>query len=158
MHAVPNHAELEQAFEKSFEKEPTSYSWGLFAYDDAPGAIGGGSGNFSWFDSKDELVGFLTKFPLLAHSSDSTDTELFVKAKHCLAQITAENFDQKVVDDLNKINSGVEQIQWLGQFVDLLSGESEFAKGMRKFFSGTSEKLAKSRIPEFAEFLRNWGH
>jgi hypothetical protein len=63
-----------------------------------------------------------------------------------------------VVDDLNKINSGVEQIQWLGQFVDLLSGESEFAKGMRKFFSGTSEKLAKSRIPEFAEFLRNWGH
>jgi hypothetical protein len=156
--AFPNHAELEKAFEKSFEQQPNSWSWGFFAYDDAPGEIGGGAGNFSWFESKDELVSFLTKFPLLAHSSDSTDTERFIKAKNCLAQIASENFDQKVVDDLNKINSGVEQIQWFGQLDELLSGETEFAKGMRTFHSGSSEKLPKSRIPEFVVFLRNWGH
>lgn len=158
MHAVPNHAELEQAFEKSFEKDPTSYSWGFFAYDDAPGVIGGGVGNFSWFDSKDELVSFLAKFPLLAHSSDSSDTELFVKAKNFLSSVAPENFDQKVVDELNKMISGVEQIQWFGQLDDLLSGETEFAEGLRKFFSQSSDKLANNRIPEFAEFLRGWGH
>ena len=158
MHSIPNHAELEQAFETSFEKEPTSYSWGFFAYDDAPGGIGGGAGNFSWFDSKEELVSFLAKFPLLAHSSDTSDTERFVRAKNFLSSVTAENFDQKAVDELNTINSGVEQIQWIGQLSDLLSGETEFAEGMRKFFSDSSEKLAKSRIPEFAEFLRSWGH
>ena len=158
MHAVPNHAELAAEFEKSFERQPVSYSWGFFAYDDAPGAIGGGSGNFSWFDSKEELVGFLKKFPLLAHSSDTSDTELFAKAKTFLASATAENFDQKEVDKLNKINSGVEQIQWFGQFDDLLSEETEFARGMRTFFSKSSDKLSKSQIPEFTEFLRNWGH
>ncbi|MDR3613211.1 MAG: hypothetical protein P4L53_06575 [Candidatus Obscuribacterales bacterium] len=158
MHAVPNHAELEQAFEKSFEKEPASYSWGFFAYDDSPDTIGGGSGNFSWFDSKEELVNFLAKFPLLAHSLDTLDTERFTKAKNFVESVTSDDFDQKAVDELNKINAGVEQIQWFGQLDDLLSGETEFAKGMRAFFSKSSEKLAKSQIPEFAEFLRKWGH
>jgi hypothetical protein len=40
----------------------------------------------------------------------------------------------------------------------LLSGETEFAKGMRTFFSKSSGNLTKSQIPEFGEFLRNWGH
>ena len=158
MYAVPTHAELEQAFEKSFEKEPASYSWGFFAYDDTAGAIGGGSGNFSWFDSKEELVSFLAKFPLLAHSSENNDAERFVKAKSFLESVAPDDFDQKTVDELNKINAGVEQIQWFGQLDDLLSGEAEFAKGMRAFFSKSSAKLAKSQIPEFAEFLRKWGH
>ena len=151
-------AAFEHAFEKSFEREPTSYSWGFFAYDDAPGAVGGGPGNFSWFDSKQELVSFLAKFPLLAHSCETSNSERFAEAKDLLASITVEDFDQNAVERLNKLNSGVEQIQWFGQLNDLLSGETEFAEGMRKFFSGTSEKLSKSRIPEFAEFLRNWGH
>ncbi|CAN5314560.1 hypothetical protein BH10CYA1_BH10CYA1_54520 [soil metagenome] len=158
MHAGPNHAELENAFEKSFEKQPVSYSWGFFAYDDAPGVIGGGSGNFSWFDSKQDLVSFLTKFPLLTHSSGSSDSERFVLAKNFVGSVTPEDFDQNAVDELNKINLGVEQIQWFGQFDDLLSGETEFAETIRKFFSNSSEKLAKTRIPEFAEFLRKWGH
>jgi hypothetical protein len=158
MHVVPNHVEFEQAFEKSFEKEPVSYSWGFFAYDDSPGAVGGGAGNFSWFDSKQELVSFLTKYPLLAHSTDDSDAERFEKAKSFLTSIKLDNFDQKTVDELNKINAGVEQIQWFGQLEDLLSGETEFAQGLRTFFSGSSKKLAKSEIPEFAEFLRNWGH
>lgn len=158
MHAVPTDLELEQAFEKSFEREPTSYSWGFFAYDDAPVATGGGAGNFSWFDSKDELVEFLKKFPLLAHSSGSADNELFEKARSCVEKVKPENFEQHNVDELNKIIVGVEQIQWFGQFNDLLSSETEFAAGLRKFFAGSTNKLPKSQIPEFSEFLRNWGH
>jgi hypothetical protein len=158
MHVVPDQIELEKAFENSFEKQPTSSSWGFFAYDDAPGGIGGGSGNFSWFDSKEELFSFLTKFPLLAHSTETADTERFEKATDFLSQSTAESFDQKAVNELNQINSGVEQIQWFGQLNDLLSGDDEFAKGMRSFFSGSSNQLSKTKIPEFAEFLRGWGH
>jgi hypothetical protein len=158
MHAVPKNEELEQAFENSFEKEPTSYSWGFFAYDDTPGAAGGGAGNFSWFDSKEELVGFLEKFPLLAHSCSSSDSERFEKAKNFLSSVGPANFDQKAVDELNKIIAGVEQIQWFGQLENLLSGETEFESGLRTFFSKSSKKLSKNQIPEFAEFLRNWGH
>jgi len=158
MHVVPNHAELEAAFENSFEKQPMSSSWGFFAYDDAPGAIGGGSGNFSWFDSKEELFNFLRKFPLLAHSSETADMERFEKAQAYLASTNSEAFDQTMVDELNRINSGVEQIQWFGQLNDLLSGDDEFAQGMRTFFSGSSKQLSKTKIPEFAVFLRNWGH
>lgn len=148
---------LESEFEKSFEREPFSYSWGFFAYDDTQGAAGGGAGNFSWFDSKGELVSFLQKFPLLAHSLGTTDAELFEKAQGYLSTVSADTFDQKAVDEFNQIISGVEQIQWLGQFSDLLSGESEFAQGLRKFFSASSQPLSKIQIPEFAEFLRNWG-
>jgi hypothetical protein len=158
MHEITKVAELEEAFEKSFEKEPASYTWGFFAYDDAPGDKGGGAGNFSWFDSKEELVNFLAKFPMLAHSSGSIDSDRFVEAKNLMASFTEDTFDQKAVDELNKINAGVEQIQWFGQLDDLLSGETEFAKGMRMFFAKTTDKLGKSEIPEFAEFLRKWGH
>ena len=158
MHVVPNHIQLETAFEQSFEKEPKSSSWGFFAYDDAPGAAGGGAGNFSWFDSKEELFDFLRKFPLLAHSAESSDAERFEKASELLSRATVETLDQSVVNELNLINSGVEQIQWFGQLNDLLSGEGEFAEGMRTFFAGSSNQLSKTKIPEFAEFLRGWGH
>lgn len=149
---------LETEFEQSFEREPYSYSWGFFAYDDTHGASGGGAGNFSWFDSKEELVRFLQKFPLVAHSLGATDAQLFEKAQRYLSTVTAESFDQKAVDEFNQIISGVEQIQWFGQFSDLLSGETEFAQGLRKFFSSSTQPLSKIQIPEFAEFLRNWGH
>lgn len=75
-----------------------------------------------------------------------------------MAHVTIETLNQEVIDDLNKINAGVEQIQWFGKCEDLLSGDTEFASGLRKFYSGKTDKIAKSRIPEFAEFLRNWGH
>ncbi len=158
MSVAPSPIELELAFEQSFERQPTSSSWGFFAYDDAPGAVGGGAGNFSWFDSKEDLFEFLRKFPLLANSAESIGTERFEKASDLLAGTTAETLDQSVVNQLNAINSGVEQIQWLGQLNELLSGGGEFAEGMRKFFSGSSTPLSKTRIPEFAEFLRGWGH
>lgn len=158
MYAGVKYEVLESEFEQSFGREPYSYSWGFFAYDDSPGAAGGGAGNFSWFDKKEELVRFLQKFPLLAHSLGTTDADLFEKAQRLLSTATAESFDQKKVDELNQIISGVEQIQWFGQFSDLLSGETEFAQGLRKFFSSSTNPLSKVQIPEFAEFLRNWGH
>ncbi len=148
---------LETEFEQSFEREPYSYSWGFFAYGDTPGAAGGGAGNFSWFDKKDQLVSFLQKFPLLAHSLGTTDAELFEKAQGYLLTHKADSFDQKSVDEFNHIIKGVEQIQWFGQFSDLLSGETEFAQGLRKFYSSSTQPLTKIQIPEFAEFLRNWG-
>lgn len=148
---------LETEFEQSFEREPYSYSWGFFAYDDTPGASGGGAGNFSWFDKKEELVRFLQKFPLLAHSLGTTDVELFEKAQRFLSTVTADSLEQKTIDEFNQIISGVEQIQWFGQFSDLLSGETEFAQGLRKFYSSSTQPLTKIQIPEFAEFLRNWG-
>jgi hypothetical protein len=148
---------LETEFEQSFEREPYSYSWGFFAYDDTPGASGGGAGNFSWFDKKEELVRFLQKFPLLAHSLGTTDVELFEKAQRYLSTVTTDSLDQKTVDEFNQIIKGVEQIKWFGQFSDLLSGETEFAQGLRKFYSSSTQPLTKIQIPEFAEFLRNWG-
>lgn len=148
---------LETEFEQSFEREPYSYSWGFFAYDDTHGASGAGAGNFSWFDKKEELLRFLQKFPLLAHSLGTTDVELFEKAQRFLSTITADSLDQKTIEEFNQIIRGVEQIQWFGQFSDLLSGETEFAQGLRKFYSSSTQPLTKIQIPEFAEFLRNWG-
>ncbi|HEY9679160.1 MAG TPA: hypothetical protein V6C76_14220 [Drouetiella sp.] len=158
MDSVPNQIELEQAFEKSFEREPVSYSWGFFAYDDSPGAAGGGAGNFSWFETKEDMVGFLRRFPLLAHSSVATDLDRFTAAKEFMANSDVDDFDQKSVEKFNKLVVGIEQIQWLGQLNDLLSGETEFAEGMRKFFAGSTKILSKSQIPEFVVFLKNWGH
>jgi hypothetical protein len=158
MYAGVKYEKLEKEFEESFERELYSYSWGFFAYDDSSTNAGGGAGNFSWFDKKEGLVQFLQKFPLLAHSLGTPDAELFEKAKAFLSSVTAESLDQKVIDDLNQLLRGVEQIQWFGQLTDLLSGETEFAQGLRKFHSSSTLPLSKTQIPEFAEFLRNWGH
>lgn len=156
--SIPYNVELETAFENSFEKQPNSSSWGFFAYDDTPGGAGGGAGNFSWFDSKKDLFEFLKKFPVLAHSAGEIDSERFQKATEHLSRVTAETFNQDAVNGLNQIIAGVEQIQWFGQLSDLLSGDGEFCEGMRKFFSGSTQQIFKTRIPEFAEFLRGWGH
>lgn len=39
-------------------REPKSKSWGMYSYGDAPPAIGGGMGAFTWFDSKTALLKF----------------------------------------------------------------------------------------------------
>ncbi|MBC7997086.1 MAG: hypothetical protein IAF58_04045 [Leptolyngbya sp.] len=158
MYADVKYEKLEKEFEESFERELYSYSWGFFAYDDTSTKAGGGAGNFSWFDKKEGLVQFLQKFPLLAHSLGTADAELFEKAKDFLSSVTTDSLDQRVIDELNQLLRGVEQIQWFGQLSDLLSGETEFAQGLRKFYSSSTEPLSKTHIPEFAEFLRNWGH
>lgn len=158
MYAGVKPEKLEKEFEESFERDLYSYSWGFFAYDDTATSAGGGAGNFSWFDKKEGLVQFVQKFPLLAHSLGTPDAVLFEKSKVFLSSVTAESLNQSVIDELNQLLRGVEQIQWFGQFSDLLSGETEFAQGLRKFYSSSTEPLSKTHIPEFAEFLRNWGH
>ena len=124
-------AELQEALTEANSFEPTESSWGFFAYDDAPGGIGGGSGMFCWFESRDKMCDFIERYPLLSQSSYEPedddkaridDIERSVKAAINEFRSNADN-SEKVLKDINSKLRRIEQIKWWGRFSELLSGD-----------------------------------
>ena len=166
MQTIPSRRELEEAFEESCKRKPKLESWGMFACDDGPPGpcSGGGGGSFSWFDSQKELIDFIYRFPLLAHSGDGTpDAEilaLFSDVRKCLGKAReSSRLDQETVDKINTLLTGIEQIRWFGQLKDLTAGQNEFAVELRESFSdeGDSGAINNAHLEEFIKFLSEWG-
>ena len=161
-------AALEEAFTRANSAEPVESSWGFFAYDDAPGGVGGGSGMFCWFESRDKMCDFIERYPLLFQSSYEAedddkarieDIELCVKA----AVKEFRSSPDKTAEALEAINGKlrrIEQIKWWGSFSDLLSGDHWFAKELRSnlFENDGNTAVPKERREEFIEFLQGYGY
>lgn len=163
MQTVPSKEEVTAAFKSSFEFQPSGESWGLFAYDDGPGGIGGGVGGFSWFESEQAVIEFIFSFPFLAHSGETEEVEIvaeYESIRQCLTKSRySGKLDQATIDDINKLLMGIEQIKWWGQLRDLTSGMSTFAIELRESFSDEDKQaeIKEAQLNDFIKFLREYG-
>ena len=106
------------------ERDPRAYSWGLFSWGDAPPAIGGGTGCFQWFDSREELLAFLTDYSPALYMSFEQEEE-WIGFRDRLRAI-AESFEDEPLRSLATFNSvlkGLLQIDWIGGFEELCQGQ-----------------------------------
>lgn len=165
---VSKEAEVQEAFTQANSVEPSETSWGFFAYDDAPGGIGGGSGMFGWFESRDKMCDFIEGYPLLFQSSYEPedddkaridDIERGVKAAINGFRGNPEK-GEKVLEDINRKLRRMEQIKWWGSFSELLSGDHWFAKELRGHLlqNDGSVPMPEERREEFIEFLQSYGY
>ena len=161
-------SEVQEAFTQANSVEPTENSWGFFAYDDAPGGIGGGSGMFCWFESRDKMCDFIERYPLLFQSSyepeddDKARIDDIERSVRAAIEEFRRNADkcEKVLEDINRKLRRIEQIKWWGSFSELLSGDHWFAKELRSHVmeGDGSSALPEEQREEFVEFLQGYGY
>ena len=149
---------------------PTPGMAGVF-YRDAPAcaALGGGYGQFLWFEGMPGLLEFLRDH---AHDMNLGMGPMYME--HQKLRDQAANFTQKAIDGdlpmtalVNQLNIALEgfvEIEWIGLFEELILGLEGFPMKLREEFifangSVPSNNLAipNANLPDFIEFLSSYG-
>ena len=139
--------ESEQKSAEYFSVIPESSTWGVLTYGDGPGGIGGGVPAFLWFASKEDMFDYIGR--LLPHyppgpaSADLTkicQTTMHIVSKWSDDEITLES----ALSQLNIALKQHSQIDWCGQFEELLSGDSEIAQSVRRRHNPVNEESEDS--------------
>ena len=154
--------EVEDKILKNIERIPENSTWGFYSYGDAPGGIGGGSGCFLWFESKEDTLDYIGR--LLAVSPSGPSSSDYPAILQSTAAIVREWEAEKInttsaLDRLNTVLRHHSQIEWCGQFEELISGESEFAKGVRSTVRDdeSSDSIKPEELQDFLEELSLYG-
>lgn len=151
------------------ERDPRAYSWGLFSWGDAPPAIGGGTGCFQWFDSREELLAFLTDYSPALYMSFEQEEE-WIGFRDRLRAI-AESFEDEPLRSLGTFNSvlkGLLQIDWIGGFEELCQGQESFCCKVRGWFrdpgdideaaiQASEAPIEPDELQDFCERLQEYG-
>jgi hypothetical protein len=149
-------------------REPKVSSWGMYSYGDAPPAIGGGMGAFTWFDNRTALLKFVADVLPFSPPGPGNSDPLAVatKVKEVLASVKAGDLDlEKARRKLNVILRAYSQIEWMGTFKDLKDGNSTYARKIVKNFRRSRDlpvgaapvAVGRSQVEDFKEFLAEYG-
>lgn len=149
-------------------REPKATSWGMYSYGDAPAAIGGGMGAFTWFDSKTALLKFVVEVLPFSPPGPSNSDPLAVEAKvrEVLAVVRSGDLDlERGRRKLNVVLRSYSQIDWMGTFKDLKDGNDAYARKLIKQFRRSRElavgaapvAIARSQVEDFKAFLAEYG-
>ena len=148
--------------------EPRSTSWGMYSYGDAPAAIGGGVGAFTWFNSKTALLKFIEEvLPYSPPGPGNTDP-LAVADKVGAVLRKLRSGDLELGEARRRLNTvlrAYSQIEWMGTFKDLRDGNDAYARELIKQFRRSRElavgaapiAIARSQTEDFKEFLAEYG-
>jgi hypothetical protein len=142
---------------------------GVF-YRDTPSsaALSSGTGQFLWFACMAETLEFLRDH---AHDMNlgmgpmSMDPQpLRDQVEHFVDRAIAGDLPPNaMVTQLNIALEGYVEIDWVGQFEDLVLGEDDFALDVRRSFkrsqgeAGDDLQILNDQIDEFREFLPEYG-
>jgi len=162
-----NRRELQKAFNKANTLKPGPATWGFYHYDDAAPAQMGSIGAFLWFPSRPAMLSFLTKYlPYVNGPRDGDPAAVSESVAGIVKQVQEREIDDKAaVRRLNRKLKDYSQIEWLGQFDDLLQGKSgKFAAMLRKWYrdnhtdqKSSSAPIPKAEVKEFMQAIRMYG-
>jgi hypothetical protein len=140
--------------------------WGFFSYGDAPPAIGGGAGMFTWFPDRNSMLDFIAStlpyFPpgrSTLDPEDISENTAVVVEKLRLGTIS----DIDGIKELNEALVTCSQLNWIGTVEDLLSGNHPYAIQVREAFREDDEEesegvpISEDEKEDFYEFLEAWG-
>lgn len=157
----------EKLWQKSRCTANNDKDWGFYSYGDASPAIGGGIGTFVWFDSKNEMIEFISNtLPYAPPGPSDTDTAAVAKKTSLITEqykkddLNSETF----LEQLNKVLVSHSQLTWLGTFEELKTGSSVYALNLRSEFKENCEleenfkkNIPKSHLNNFKQFLEEYG-
>ena len=140
----------------SAQRDPRQFSWGLFAWGDAPAACGGGIGCFQWFSSAEEALAFISDLsPALFCTFDEEEEWLLLRQR--LRSIAAQwlNQPQDALDSFNAELQGLLQIDWIGPYSELRSGAFPFSQRLLEAFA--EEEPDDTGEQAWISFLQSYG-
>ena len=164
------HQPLTSAFDvlnAANETEPNPEYWGYLAHHSG-NACGPpvSFGVFLWFASFEEMLQALVQGELrMEWDNDELDAaaQADVRKMQMIADRLAENPHErsKACDDFSKVLDFLE-LEWIGQFKELTTGNSNYAREVRMLFRELSEKeddaspIQTEEQPDFIDTLRTW--
>ncbi|MFM7165023.1 MAG: hypothetical protein ACKO3T_07210 [Planctomycetaceae bacterium] len=146
--------------------DPGTYTWGLFSYGDAPGAMGGGVGMFIWFPSRNDLLDFIAStLPYSPPGPTSLDCEAVASETAAIVENMkcGRLADPDGIAQLNKVLQHFSQITWAGTFTQLLTEPHPYAQEVRAAFRmedrdiWSDDAITEAEEPAFRGFLNMWG-
>ena len=161
-------ASAQAKWEEIIDRRPDDESIGFYSYGDAPAAMGGGSGCFTWFSEREEMYDFIAAVlpfnPPGPASADHLDTQKQVKAA-ILRHSSEATSEEELRKELNAILKSYSQIDWFGAFRDLKAATGDFpAKVVARFRDMDDEDEAEKPSPigseeedDFLEYLGEYG-
>ncbi len=149
-------------------RQPKSSSWGMYSYGDAPPAIGGGMGAFTWFDSRTALLNFVAEVLPFSPPGPGNSDPLTIAAKvqDVLSGVSTGVLHlEKALSELNVILRSYSQIEWIGTFKDLKEGNGAYARKMVQEYrqsrglpvGAAPIAVSRSQVQDFKDFLAEYG-
>ena len=136
------------------QRDPSRAPWGYYCSDDHVF----GAGLFLWFKTKEELLQFLAEHEG-ADSEHHDQATLRAGMRKIANQMIGDRLGfEKGRQRFNALLKGHLDIEWMGHFAGLLSGDSPFGRKLRAEFLATEEPIPAENVPDFIELLRNYGH
>ena len=126
----------QDACAESSGRDPREHPFGFFAYGDAPGGIGGGTGVFQWYDSRDALLTDIASHITYANPGPSSSdvTQVDAAVKKAVAEFSKTDQPlQNLIVILNPILRRYSQFEWIGTFDSLKSADGEFETRVAHF-------------------------
>ncbi len=160
-------AQANAELQRSADADPDQHPWGLYSWGDAPPACGGGSGLFQWFASLEALLAWVTDLSAATYGS-AQDEQPWLDLRHALRTIAA-GYPQAPADALEQLNArlrGELQIDWIGQWHELLGAPGGFPESMRGRFrrepgaqsaGRDGEPILAAELDAFKAYVRGYG-
>lgn len=129
-------AESYERLQASTERDPRDCPWGLFAWGDAPAACGGGTGVFQWFESREQLMVFVSDWSAPGYMTFESEADWLSQCAQLRSILS--RWDQDPAATLCELNAelqGLLQIDWIGVFADLASSDHSFCQRVRDAFA-----------------------
>jgi hypothetical protein len=156
-----------QAMCETNARAPRDFPWGLFAWADAPPAIGGGVGGFQWFKDLPELLAFVTDLSPAGYATFDDEAE-WLELRDSLRRIAAgyEAHPEEAIRAFNEELTSLLQIDWIGPFGDLVADEGAFPVMVRARYRGdwddspeasSCAAIEESEQQSFLAFLSEYG-
>ena len=146
--------QAKQALQEAYERLPTEHPWGYFHFMDGPPAAGGGAGCFAWFDTRDEMLLFIAQHQVwIAPGPEGIDpVEKVGQVENIIDELLSDKIDLEAARiEINNLLKGFSQIEWWGQFEELISGESEFAREVRNWYRDFNRAKVVDSSPVIGE-------
>ena len=151
----------DEELQAATERVPEPKSWGFFSYGDAPAAIGGGIGGFAWFPNRTAMhehiarsMPFAPPAPVSIDPATVADEVETIIQKHEQGEFSSD----QTLAELNCVLRRFSQIEWWGQFSELLNGNSEFAKKLRQWHREEGDQpISSEEMLRFREEIGQYG-
>ena len=148
--------QLQDDLSKHSRRLPKRGDFGIFAWGDAPGGIGGGVGWFYWRPSRVSAVRFIRKYGIALNMPRSDLDLVAIDAQ--LEQITTKMLagtisDKAALAALNKALRWATQFDWMGDYRELLEGKTKYAKDLRGRFRDDERNNGPIRPSERKDWL-----
>lgn len=159
--------DAQQAAEAAASRTPGPATWGFFAYGDAPAAMGGGVGVFTWFPSKKAMFEFVSRhiafFP--PGPSEADHDAVAAEAARIVDQVVKGKLSMDAgMARLNVALRRFSQFRWWGQFKDLAKGDGDFERKIRAWArerwgedETDSSPIRAREMAEFKDALTQYG-